>query len=124
MPPRAAKRKKTNVPSDYGERHDLPTRSVDESEAERRACFVRAWAQHHARKEAEKRGEEFLPEWLKKQRAASNPVFRKAAQASTPKPTGHAAAVARALNEPSSDEEDADEGPRQEGAVAGNGSES
>ena len=109
------------MPCDYGERRDLVTRSPAEAEVERRECFERAWAQQHARKEAEKRGEEFVPEWLKKQRAASNPVFRKAAQASKPKPTGHAAAVAQALNEPSSDEEDAvaGRGPRQEGAVVG-----
>ena len=35
-----------------GELRDLPIRSMAENEAERRACFEKAWAQKKAREEA------------------------------------------------------------------------
>jgi len=93
-----------------GHKYDLPVRTMEEAEAERKAFFDKAWAQHYARKEAEARGEVFIPEWQKK----LNPVFQKSIlkpPKPPPKPVGHAAAVTAALNSDSSD----DDGPRQQG---------
>ena len=52
-------------------RSDLPTRTMAEAEAERSACFKKAWAQKRAREEAEKRGDVFVPEWEHTQKAAA-----------------------------------------------------
>lgn len=120
------KRKPQSAPVQFfapATKYDLPVRTIAEGEAERRTFFDKAWAQKAAREAAEKRGETFVPDWLKKQRAANNPVFLKAAQPSKRAPTGHAAAVAAALNAPSSDEEDerALQGPRPEGKPVSKG---
>ena len=48
---------------------DLPVRTMAEAEAERRAFFAKAWAQKRDREAAQAKGETFVPEWEKKQKA-------------------------------------------------------
>ena len=50
-------------------KQDLPERSMEEAERERKACFAKAWAQKRARELAEANNQVFVPEWQTAERA-------------------------------------------------------
>lgn len=63
MPPRRSKKKDATPLSLLGYKNDLPVRTVAEAQAERKAFFDKAWAQHNARAAANARGEAYVPDW-------------------------------------------------------------
>lgn len=81
MPKRNTKHRYSGI---MGEKRDLPLRTMEESAAERRHFFEKAWQQHHARKATEARGQTFVPDWMKRQ---SNPVFQKSVGTKSVQPT-------------------------------------
>lgn len=96
-------------------RYDLPVRTIEEAEAERRACFERAWAQKREREAAEAKGEAYVPEWAKKQRKQAKDAIGAAEEEEAKKRLvalqegeARAAAVTAALNRRTDSDEDSD----------------